>query len=248
MGFIFYIDIFDNISIWQLHSRYIISNTILYSLLSSSFYWFLHFIFPSHSTILYHSPLCIFFFCLFEYRGKALGWRPLHLLWSEGHVNRGASVGPVSPAGTPRPPNPAHLPINRPLYRSGALGGTRLLTLTHPPSPRGDAWFETVTWHRVDSLAWRPWKGVVGIFSFNLYSCREGWRGTRALLKHWQWSCKHISTSPTSQQHILMFFLLYSRWALSFLVPLDSIRLSPWQETCVFRFFTYKRNMFLVNK
>lgn len=148
-------------------------------------------------------PYCIMFpllfVCLFKHRGKAHGWRPLHLFWSEGHVNRGA------PVGTPQPPNPAFLPISRVLIKRGWFGWHT------PPDTETPAVAPGVMRDSCRSCGtkWIPWPGaherglLVFFFSFNLYSCREGWGGTHALLKH---THPHVSTFTTAALNVFYCF------------------------------------------
>lgn len=88
---------------------------------------------------------------------------PLHLFWSGGRVNRGAPKGLVGPVATrPDPQTWPSSPLAAAKTREGALGGTCLPLLTHPPSPGFDAWFKMVMRCHVGSLAWRPVEGVAG--------------------------------------------------------------------------------------
>lgn len=79
--------------------------------------------------------LPLLFASLLKHRGRALGWRPLNLIWSEGHVNRGTPVSLTGSAGTPQ--KPTFVPISKLFWKGGASGGTCLPALTRPVLPRG---------------------------------------------------------------------------------------------------------------
>ena len=114
------------------------------------------------------TPPCCFtfppFICLFA---QALGWRPRHLFWSEGACKQRRPCGPCwhtpTPQTTRSPPNPL-----AGFNKEGLLWWRHTPPATDTPAvaPGVDAWFETVMWRQVDSLAWRPWEGVVGLFFF----------------------------------------------------------------------------------
>lgn len=218
-------------SFWQLQSRHI---GHLYQILSCtpSPLAFLQSVSPPpslDSTVLYHVPLL--FVCLFKHRGKVLGWRPPHLFWSEGHVNRGAPVGPDGPwRHTPTPQTQSSSPLAG-FYKERVLWVAHASRHWHARRRRGfDAWFKAVMWRHVDSLARRPWEGVAGGFSFNLYSCREGWRRTQNT-DHTNW------ISLTSQQQlnicnlICQYFVLFlSSWkSLFYCFRLQN---KNWSEIC----------------
>lgn len=124
-------------------------------------------------------PYCIMFpplfVCLLEHRGKALGRRAFHLFWSGGHVNRGAPAGPTRPADTPRPPNPVILPISGGFHKEGVLRVAHASRHRHARARPGvmhdsrrSCGAKRIPWHDAHE------RGLLGVFSFNLYSCGEG--------------------------------------------------------------------------
>lgn len=126
--------------------------------------------------------LPLLFASLLKHRGRALGWRPLNLIWSEGHVNRGTPVSLTGSAGTPQ--KPTFVPISKLFWKGGASGGTCLPALTRPVLPPGlmyDSRWSCGT-------KWIPWhdaheRGLLGFF-FNLYSYGKSWCGTCASFPH----------------------------------------------------------------
>lgn len=151
------------------------------------------------SPILHYVPLL--FVCLFKHRGEALGWRPLHLFWSGGHVNRGAPAGLMGPGDTPRHP-PISVPPLASFYKEvGGCFGWHTPPITDTPAV-APGWCTIRDGHVAPSgfPGTAPMRGgCQGAFSFNLYSCRE-----RALLKH---DTDHTNISSCSSDAFIDFLL-----------------------------------------